>query len=1811
MNTPSVSAISRQLRDYFFQYYETAFTIRNEGVTEERAELLGAPGSIFQEPFLEILPEYLSAEETLQQTASIAGAPPEFTDLARQLLPPGVEHLFRHQAQSLIRSLANKQVAITSGTGSGKTEAFLLPILARLVEESSRWSPPPPDPEGKRLWWRNGKAYKPQRQLWDGRHAAIRALVLYPMNALVEDQLIRLRRLFDGPQSAAWFDQNRPGQRFYFGRYTGQTPVSGNRTAANADQLAKILRQADRRYGSLEALLDQQRTEAEMRREDFDDRARYFLPRVDGAEMRSRWDMQDAPPDLLITNYSMLNIMLMREREEPLIEKTRAWLDADSRNVFTLVIDELHMYRGTAGTEVAYLLRKLVSRLGLDTRPSQLSIVAASASLDATRTKDLEFLEGFFAVPRSHFEVIRGDIIQPAGPLDLQSFADRLRSEQLPEDANEARTLIDTAGVSGALFACASENGKPLARSLSDLSRRLFPESPEVQRAAALDGLVELISVAGGPVRLRMHLFIRNVRGMWACSDPACTAVAPMYQSPGRTIGKLYAQPRYRCACGSRVLELLYCEACGELYLGGYKFHDQTTPSTQYLVPSTVNLELLPEREDLERNAATYTVYWPNPTAEPMEPEWHRTGGLKSDPDRPQYTFSFKRARFSPESGMLEVGQKPYTGWAFSVRSNSAQSESKVPAMPTQCPQCGDDRERYKGLRRVEDPSRSRSSIRTMGTGFEKANQVLSDALLRSLHGQRKLVVFSDSRQDAAKLSAGLERSHYFDLLRQLTIEALNSPSDFQLAESYVQGDNSEDALEAWERLNEQQASVARALEREQRGRATDDDLAILRQSRERSLTRTRSVQELSRLVQPALLALGVNPGGPSPKLARTDGENRPWESIFNWNSDEVTPRDTADLDDGQIALLERISKELRAGVEASIFVSGGRDFEALGLAFACLDPSSTLQRSSGLSDEMLRDVVNSSIRILGMRRMFKDHDRDGSESPPPPLKKYLRAVADRTGADYDELLDDVRGALHADANHYLLQPTRVFVAVAGESQWVCERCTRRHLHSSGGVCVYCRGPVAGPKPLSADKDYFAFLASEAGPPFRLRCEELTGQTDRADAQQRQAEFQDVFLEGQVGAVAGIDLLSVTTTMEAGVDIGGLQAVVMANMPPMRFNYQQRVGRAGRRKDALAVGMTICRGMRTHDEYYFAHPQKITGDPPPPPYLDLAREDILRRAASAEILRRAFRHLVDEDDEFEEGHNVHGQFGSVVDWPRSRRAVEQWVRDNRSQIAAVVDSLMREVQPQLAAKRDAEILWLEQELIPLIDSHSDTDGGAEDLSQRLAELGALPMFGFPSRVRYLYHSKPRPGEWPPPRRIDRDLSIAISDFAPGSELVKDKTLHTSIGLASYTRKGNRTVEVEDPIGLVESIGICEECLGIAISPAETDHCPTCTAGPDRYRRLQAAQPLGFRTDFTGQEYDGSFEWTPRATHPRIAVPDHLVSASLNNVKARSGKAQIVSINDNRGNDFRFVKAKNWPGLISLDLIQDPRRAMELNLPNEKTVDESTAQRVALASKKVTDALLVGLRDVPPGFSLDPRGTEQRAAWISFGFLLRFAAARMLDVEPGELSVGVYPSGFGTEVKGEAFLADVLENGAGYCTFLGQDENLAALFSHVEAFMSELQSHSNAGDICDSSCYECLRDYRNMPYHPLLDWRLAVDLGSLACNSTLDVDRYKDQAAGLADKFAAGFPGWTTFEVNGLSGVKDEEDEQAFLVIHPLENQHRDYFSERVAEAVLEVESQGFELWDENAPPARPLTLQSTFSLLRRPGLIESRLRSLL
>ena len=180
--TTSPGGLREALSDTYRTYYDTAFDLRDPDLKSRRAALMESGGGISQEPLVELLPEYVPSVRTLAEICDGVGLP-ELEPLLATGLLAGIEHPYAHQAEALEAHRRGRNVIVTSGTGSGKTESFLMPILAGLVEESRRWSAAGPA-DASPLWFeRPDAAFEPQRKDLDARRPAIRALVLYPMNA--------------------------------------------------------------------------------------------------------------------------------------------------------------------------------------------------------------------------------------------------------------------------------------------------------------------------------------------------------------------------------------------------------------------------------------------------------------------------------------------------------------------------------------------------------------------------------------------------------------------------------------------------------------------------------------------------------------------------------------------------------------------------------------------------------------------------------------------------------------------------------------------------------------------------------------------------------------------------------------------------------------------------------------------------------------------------------------------------------------------------------------------------------------------------------------------------------------------------------------------------------------------------------------------------------------------------------------------------------------------------------------------------------------------------------------------------------------------------------------------------------------------------------------------------------------------------------------------------------------------------------------------------------------------------------------------
>lgn len=1820
-----------QRLDRIYQLYiKSAFPLRYRALGEERDRLLKKPGILSQPPLVEPVPIYPPTLAGWDLSAAANQLPPEYRNLAelgQTIFEPGVP-LYEHQWKSLREVLVNQRdIVVTTGTGSGKTECFLLPLLAQLARESSTWAASPPPPTNHR-WW-NGNGGPVFQWAHTPRPKALRALILYPLNALVEDQLRRLRKALEAPQVHQWLDRARGGNRITFGRYTGQTLVSGEPNTNSIIKLRRELREQE-----------QQRQQLLQANLSFNPDLPYYFPRLDGGEMWSRWDMQETPPDILITNYSMLNIMMMRSIENKIFDATHDWLAEPNHpeRQFFLIIDELHAYRGTPGTEVAYILRLLYSRLGLTPDSPKLRILTTTASLD-DHQQGRDFLHRFFG--RDNFEFIKGtqtqptpgsrallqspqiqnafaqfaqsvqpDPCQPMAPPDPASNAVRntmsTLAMQLGQPASSGQTaeqhlaeaLVRVNAPDALRDACrevdrivqptnnptvrAAKVKDPNNQNQTDLDNELFPGATGSSFVSdAMRGLLLALGMSKhpdgrSPQPARGHLFFHNLQNLWACCDPECDDPAVeqnLRQSAANrpTIGAIHATHRLSCSCGSRVLDLMVCEVCGEVFLGGYRTTRRiSNTNVEILTPDQPNLEGIPDQVTLNQRYGNYQVFWPLPGETPA---WD------TQPQLLTWTVdgirrSWVRAKLNHTTGVLiQSSSQPQLneipGWLYQV----AGSHPEERALPTKCPRCDAD---YGKREKFPTP------LRFHRTGFQKACQVLASGLLREMpappsptqqqsRSSRKLVIFSDSRQDAAKLAAGMERDHYRDMARLLLIQSFNdywqdiaaflritcatnqsSLSQLQtlspiLHAAVTQPSQPNDTLRRDRFYNANPTLVAEALSwimglSSSNPQARNEWLALLQRYRGRV-----PLLSLQPKVRDALLVYGICPGGSSLEvLYYTVGQGRgrqrrPWFECYDWTGNSVTQIfPPTNEQNRHIALMEaKLTEEMMY----ALFPHIARTLEGLGQGWVSYQPQ-------GNPSSRVIQATDAVIRELGIRKLHNFSSNTFYPGSNTDLPGFTQRYVDRAGL----ISEDVRQQLLQSqvgiesSNGLVLEPNQLYLVPppprngnGSRSGYRCDRCNAFYLHEAAGICPICNSDRRSnanrtaqrliPGTTTRDFDYYTYLSEDSGQPFRMNAAELTGQTDRYDRTKRQRWFQDIFINQEIPRVQGIDLLSVTTTMEAGVDIGSLLAVMMANMPPRRFNYQQRVGRAGRRSAGVSLAVTFCRG-RSHDEFYFQRLERMTGDPPPPPYVDMRSQEIFQRVLVKEVLRQAFPVARQNLEAMgvgltsEGNDSVHGEFDSVTDWTHYEPEIAAWLDDsaNEPAILEVLNALR--VETNLPNAGDAQMLaYLRNHLIPLIHNIANNPSYTQDkLSERLANAGVLPMFGFPTRVRLLYTSWPSSGEqWPPETGVvDRDLDVALSQFAPRSQTVKDKAVHNACGVVELRPQGGRVVSGPGLVPALpngnESIGLCSNCQAVVFphillnqplpggQMPPTTQCPVCGANELRY--LDAREPKGFFTDLNPEEFDGQFEWQPRSTRPSLSVSANVPPPSpISNTNASMSafNEDIISVNNNGGvGGFDFYER------VRIGNQQQPGAYAVATDTNSPVNMFGACYRIALLSKRKTDILLVNLNQWSSGVFAPPTTVEGRAAWYSFAFWLRVAAGALLDIDPQELQAGFRSlqerSG---KVIGQAFLCDQLENGAGYCRFLAQPQQFQNLLTQADPAIQNTiawkwLAQGHEGD-CDTSCNLCLRDYQNLPYHGILDWRLALDMARLLSDASAIID----------------------------------------------------------------------------------------------------------
>jgi ATP-dependent helicase YprA (DUF1998 family) len=1776
----------KQLHGSLSDYIEATYHISAPPLIEQRKELLARPGVIHQIPYIESTPRYQSGERFSAIKGLSSAALKAYSALSTQAgkLPALLyDPPYKHQSEAIRHTLVDgKNLLVMTGTGSGKTESFLLPILGKLAREAEH----------------KPSAFRDQ--------AAVRALILYPMNALVNDQLGRLRSLFGDPRIVALFKgwANRPAR---FARYTSRTPYAGIRTREKDSQKLKafddfyveIQRRANGPVSDeqkqaktlLEDLKGRGKWPAKPdllawfgdKGTEWQDRKTHQFRRAvtlpNDVELLTRHEVQVAPPDLLVTNYSMLEYMLMRPIERPIFDQTRDWLDQNPNEKFLIVLDEAHLYRGAAGAEVGLLLRRLRDRLNIS--PERLQVICATASF-----KDAEYAPLFGAqltgVPAQTFVPIQGDFAwrphaaagtkrdaEVLAAIDLAKFYSLESDEErvaVIQPLLEYRHVAEGGTLDSRLYHALSEfpplgllinSTMKQARPIEELGRELFPDAPKADAAAtvlmALGSMARLDPKSPGLLPCRIHNFFRGLAGLWVCMDAACTEVAEDERSG--ICGKMYSQPREHCDCGARVHELYTCRFCGTAYGRAYT-DDVDNPSALWSEPG--RRLRMDEGETSPLLPLDMLLEEPSPTrsAEPADYDLE-TGRLNPNQLGPRMrTVYLRNDRTTPPVEDDDVDQS---------------LEARGQFIPCGC--CG--KTARFGRTTVQDHQTKGDQpfqalvAKQIQIQPPNANKPTRFAPLRG----RKVLVFSDSRQVAARLAPNLQMYSTRDSLRSL------------IAWGYDKRLGAAALIKPYLSLD-------------------DLYLAILLASK-----------ELSVRLRPELKAAETFSGEDTVELAVEEGlltDNALFVLVMKMRS-ENPPQ----------ALLEDI---------VTTVTDPFLGLEALALASLCerseltrkLEklPSipgvaETPEAKVALARTWLRCWRNLGFWLSGMPTSWWNRPRTQGVSVKGKKGKgkfdAMDAVIQVKAARKifnDSWTPELLSIFCTDANgEYQLRGNQL--SLLFEGPWVrCATCKSVHRPVPGLLhCLDCESNDV--KTLDPDTDlvflarkgYYrrpvmAALGDPPQEPMALIAAEHTAQLNApqnedvfSKAEQNELLFQDVApaFGKEAARATAIDVLSSTTTMEVGIDIGALSGVALRNMPPGRANYQQRSGRAGRRGNAVATVIAFG-SADSHDEHYFTQPDGMIRGDVIDPKLTLDNREITRRHIRAFLLQNYHQDRLPEIDA-SQPHDLFSVLGTVGAFCSDKSILnihdlEVWLTDNEKALQLRVASwmpselsaedrstLLSELKNDCITAVKAAIEFppkgdLKPEVKETDDLREDAPEGDEEapaqspngnqLLDRLLYRGILPRYAFPTDVATFHvFDAARSNRFRPIMRFapSQGLPIALSQYAPGKQIWISGKCYSSGAVYSV-------IPDERSRAWAEKRLYCEcSACGFArtfeigqIGRGERQDCPACgspnTFGEARYW----LRPPGFAHPIDLEEVTSPDDMpeTSYATRAKLTMQTPSEESKWTEVNPRvrvlkERKHLLVSNTGPKRDGYTYcVKCGRIEATSeTTPLLAGPHRKPYPDEKEPTCEGAGTTRHLVLGTDFITDIALFSMSVEPP-LRLRPGQYPTDVALRTVSEALAKAASQFLEIEAGELMAEYRPSltPEGRDgLRAEIFLYDTLPGGAGFASQL--------VDCGPELFQRALKLMKTCPEDCDASCYRCLRSFKNKFEHRLLDRHVGAELVEYLLTGNLpefDAQRLQSSTTLLYnDLLRQGLTG-TTFEAGvNLTAAGGEQVKVPILV----------------------------------------------------------------
>jgi ATP-dependent helicase YprA (DUF1998 family) len=1738
-------AAVEQPRADFIRYLLSSYPLRDPHLRYGFKQLLEQPGNLWQHPYLEGSQPYrssLSVENLVTQGI----LHPEMATL----FTPSNRSLYEHQEKAIRAVIEQQQnIVVATGTGSGKTECFLIPMLNTLLQEEDNLS-----------------------------LAGVRVLILYPMNALVNDQVKRLRQLLCRQNIA----------KIKFGFYTSRTQKDKQKAidslreefaAYDSQELWQLFSETERKSIKAEELIDQ------------------AIEKNSQVQLLSRQEMWESPPHILITNYSMLEHMLIRPKERQAIFEPSA-------NTFKmLVVDEAHTYDGAKGSEVAMLLERFKAAVGVHEK-CKIRCIATSASLgnDSVNGEVLAFAQELFG--ESFSQVVRGqrlssqerlgktynlplevtndEILQYLSILEIPDINDPISQwfDQLsvivPEpELQAARLEIEANSQTIHKFLWLALKGHPLIhRLINILSNEPQPwekivSSPElwgINLPIKLDGniddtdaklalahLLQLGTLARAnpddlpllPVRL--HLLFRSLEGLYACINPQCSGAVrhPDYPDMPIKYGKLYLHDKKTCeCCAYPVLELGSCSQCGQ----GYVLTNREDSGELKSLPKAITA--------LKNNTKIYTLTSGNLDSITDED----TIGEEEEESTTIKTFKFelrKHGWIGKPSPEIFPPKAPSEHELYLAWHRQKDDKNQDGCYLTRCAACN------AGV------GRTTLAINRFVTYTDGALQAMLDSIFQLLpepeqtennSSKRKLLTFSDGRQDAAFFASDYQRTHSEIVYRQMLWQAFHNIKNAEGMTSINQ---------VIEQLKTQFLEVYIP---------HPDRKSDLNYHSYRPFDPEEEAKDRKNKIDAENLA---------EKRAK-EILLREFALPFNRRSTlEAFAMLTCHLDLDE-RLIELVAGKFKiTNNEAKIFLTILTDIIRRTGIVSIAGSSYYFPETGGVEGgrpEMV-DVQGKSKNYLFLvksegQKKYKDSPdfipwKDGKlRNPPNRLGWYFSQIfwEDKfpPKEDFIWLFQQFQdfGLLVKAKEGFQLNWNQLNIIATQEDWYQCNCCQQVfHVPGLGKVteaklrvkrcstykCTGTIEPYSSAKiEQSISENYQQYLIKQRLP-LPLRSQEHTAQLGVAELEKRENRFR----QGR------INMLSCSTTLEMGVDIGELQAVVLRNFPPHVSNYQQRVGRAGRRTDGVAV--TLMYGQRRpHDRFYFEQPTQLIAGSNQIPKLDSGNFQIQQRHIRAELLAvflrdnwtlsaeevtiAEFLDLPIENPAASEKFTppvtaMICQFQAWLITDEAANLTKLWLTrlgTSSSKTITIIDEFTQEIehfQEQQLKDWDslAEVIAQLQNritdpsesknIVQIAKRIERTQNeikkiAARRLHDELAQASVLPIYGFPiDVVRLLTGESDVYNSAKGKHRLERDRRLALGEYAPDQEIVVDDRVYKSVGIL-------KPAELEK-----KYYWVCQNCNHFMRSDKQDDLvevCPVCghePSSPASQKKKLYKIPKAFSTDWEKPAQVTPYIKPQRQPISQIFlinngdISETIQTSKLYNLTVSKGGnfflANQGSLGNGKGFDKQGFAICNLCGRDLSDAVRQEREKNQKTKKGRGKNSSTSSQSLVIAHHHPITG-----KPCPGSHSYIHLGHEFRSDLLKIVFDSRTNPVPLFgeDVEyedDGEMIPDGKNRNRGLEfwrsltyalLAAASQVIDVprselnglfeprADRRANIIIYddvpggAGYSHRIAKCFDQVLKMALKIVVSCN----CESSCYDCLQTYSNQPFHSQLNRHLVAE-----------------------------------------------------------------------------------------------------------------------